>query len=198
MGKLFCIIGKSGSGKDTVFKRLLHEMSAYIKPLVTYTTRPRRDNETDGVEYHFITENELAEFKKAGKVIELRQYDTVKGIWYYCTVDDGKITLDKGNFIVIATLEGLDGLKKRFGDSVVPLYIDVEDGERLSRALFRERTLSSPDYYELCRRFLADNEDFSQKRLKKAGIAMLFSNENLENCIESLKNYIFSFDSKND
>lgn len=198
MGRLFCIIGKSGSGKDTVFKKLLCEMPSYIKPVVTYTTRPKRDNETDGVEYHFITENKLSEFKKAGKIIELRQYDTVKGIWYYCTVDDGKIALDKGNFIVIATLEGLYGLKKRFGSAAVPLYIDVEDGERLLRALLRERMLSSPDYSELCRRFLADSEDFSQERLKKAGITVSFSNENLENCIENLKKYILSFDSKNE
>lgn len=197
MGRLFCIIGKSGSGKDTVFKRLFCEMPTYIKPVVTYTTRPRRDNETEGIEYHFITENELEKFKKAGKIIELRRYDTVKGIWYYCTVDDGKIALDKSNFIVIATLEGLCGLKKRFGNAVVPIYIDVEDGERLSRAIFRERTLSSPDYAEVCRRFLADREDFTQARLKAAGITKSFSNENLEICIENIKYYILSFDNKN-
>lgn len=196
MGRLFCIIGKSGSGKDTVFKRLLFEMSPIIKPVVTYTTRPRRDNETEGVEYHFITESKLAEFRKAGRIIELRQYDTVKGVWYYCTIDDGKITLGESSFIVIATLEGLCGLKKRFGSAVVPLYIDVEDGERLSRALFRERTLSSPDYAELCRRFLADSEDFSNSNLRQAGITTSFSNGNLESCIENIKKYILSFDGK--
>lgn len=195
MGRLFCILGKSGSGKDTVFKRLLNDESINLKPLVTYTTRPRRLNETDGVEYHFISEQELRSFKVAGKIIELRKYETVKGIWYYCTVDDGSLNLESGNYLVIATLEGLCCLKKRFGEHIVPLYVEVEDGVRLSRALNRERVQAKPDYYELCRRFLADGEDFSAQRLAEAEITKTFSNDNLDYCIESIKNYILAFKS---
>ena len=60
-----------------------------------YTTRPIRENETDGVEYHFVTEEKLEELEKAGKVIELRVYDTVQGIWKYFTADDGKMDLSE-------------------------------------------------------------------------------------------------------
>ena len=94
MGRLYCLIGKSGSGKDTIFKHLLSDSELSLSPVVTYTTRPRRDNETDGVEYNFITDERLNDYKKSGKIIELRRYDTVKGAWYYCTVDDGRINLD--------------------------------------------------------------------------------------------------------
>jgi guanylate kinase len=192
MGRLFCLIGKSGSGKDTVFKRLLVESELLLSPVVTYTTRPRRDNEQNGVEYNFITQDELMNFKNTGKIIEMRQYDTVKGVWYYCTVDDGKIDLSHGDYLTIATLEAFDGLAKRFGTAAVPLYITVEDGERLTRALTRERAQHSPDYYELCRRFLADREDFNDNRLKKSGIMIDFSNNNLDECVSKIKKYILN------
>ena len=192
MGRLFCLMGKSGSGKDTVFKELLNDDNLFLSPVVTYTTRPRRDNEKNGVEYNFISEYELMNFKNAGKIIELRQYDTVKGIWYYCTVDDGKIHLASGDYLTIATLEAFAGLKKHFGEDAVPLYVTVEDGERLYRALSRERTQHAPDYYELCRRFLADRDDFCDAHLKEADITRQFSNDNLIQCVIDIKHYISS------
>lgn len=190
MGRLFCLIGKSGSGKDTVFKRLLNDRELSLSPVVTYTTRPRRDHETDGVEYHFIKNEELIKYKNAGKIIELREYHTVQGIWYYCTVDDGQVDLSKGDYLTITTLEAFEGLRKHYGASAVPLYIVVEDGERLLRALNREKSQHAPDYYELCRRFLADHEDFSDRRMKEAGITKEFLNQNLEQCVSEIKKYI--------
>jgi Guanylate kinase len=190
MGRLFCLMGKSGSGKDTVFKKLLNDGELTLSPVVSYTTRPRRDSEKDGREYRFITDEELDEYKTAGKIIEMRRYDTVRGVWYYATVDDGQIDLASGDYLTIATLEAYDGLKKRFGGLVVPLYITVEDGERLTRALGREKKQRSPDYCELCRRFLADQEDFSALRLQEAGVKRAFSNENLADCIAEIKKVI--------
>ena len=192
MGRLFCLIGKSGSGKDTVFKQLLNDSELSLSPVVTYTTRPRRDNENDGVEYNFITNDELMNFKCAGKIIELRKYDTVKGVWYYCTIDDGKIDLAHGDYLTIATLEGFAGLKKRFDAAAVSLYITVEEGERLSRALTREKAQHSPDYYELCRRFLADHEDFCDSRLEKEGISKQFSNDDILSCVANIKKFILT------
>lgn len=192
MGKLYCLIGKSGSGKDTIFKKLLSNDELSLLPVVTYTTRPKRDNETDGVEYNFVTKEDVISFQNAGKIIELRQYNTVHGIWYYCTVDDGKINLENGDYLTIATLEGFKGLKRRFGSASVSLYINVEDGERLFRALSRERAQHSPDYNELCRRFLADSEDFSEDRLREAGITMQFENDIIERCVSEIKQFIIN------
>ena len=53
MGKIFCLIGKSSCGKDTLYKRILSNGSLPLKTLVSYTTRPARIGETDGVEYYF-------------------------------------------------------------------------------------------------------------------------------------------------
>ena len=81
MGKIFYIMGKSSSGKDTIFEELLEKKELKLQKVVLYTTRPIRSGETDGVQYHFVDEEKLHEMTKAGKVIEIRSYDTVCGLW---------------------------------------------------------------------------------------------------------------------
>ena len=76
MGKLVCLIGKSSSGKDTIYRELLKDTSFKLKKVVLYTTRPIRDNETDGVQYHFVDEAEFERLSSEGKVIESRVYHT--------------------------------------------------------------------------------------------------------------------------
>ena len=103
----------------------------------------------------------------------------------------GQIALDKYDYLVIGTLESCQALKEYFGEEyVVPIYIEVEDGLRLSRALERERKQVSPQYAEMCRRFLADAEDFSEANLKKADIERRFRNVDLEECLEEIREYI--------
>ena len=126
-----------------------------------------------------------------GNIIELRAYDTAYGIWKYFTVNDGQIELDKNSYMLIGTLEAYTKIREYFGkEAVVPIYIEVEDGERLQRALNRERAETSPKYDELCRRFLADSEDFSEENLNKAQIDVRFGNRQLEETIEKIKEYI--------
>ena len=64
MGKIFCIVGKSSSGKDTIYKRLLKINSLKIKKIIPYTTRPIRQGEKEGVEYHFVDINRLEQWIK--------------------------------------------------------------------------------------------------------------------------------------
>lgn len=188
MGKIFCLMGKSSSGKDTIFQELKKDSNLNLKPVISYTTRPKRFNETDGVEYYFINEEKLEKYKLSGKVIEERVYDTVKGKWYYCTLDDGQINLNEENYILIVTLEAYRNLRDYFGEeNIVPFYIEVDDGIRLERALKRERQQENPNYDELCRRFLADNKDFSNDNLKSLGIKKSYENNNLTECINDIK-----------
>ena len=77
-------------------------------------------------------------------------------------------------------------------DKVYPIYIDIEDGIRLERALDRERRQASPNYDELCRRFLADNKDFSLENLSNLDINKFYINEDLKQCINSIKKDILS------
>lgn len=191
MGKLFCLMGKSSCGKDTLYKRILSEGNLPLKTLVSYTTRPIRSGETNGVEYYFLTEEQLTSLEQENKIIELRAYHTVHGIWKYFTVNDHQIDLLKNDYLVIGTLESFQTLRAYFGsDRLVPLYIEVDPGERLQRALNRERLQQEPKYAELCRRFLADEADFSLEKLTQAGITDIFHNNNLDDCLSELITYI--------
>ena len=191
MGKIFCLIGKSSCGKDTLYKRILSEGNLPLKTLVSYTTRPIRDGEKNGVEYYFLTEEQLTALEEENKIIELRAYHTVHGIWKYFTVNDHQIDLAKNDYLVIGTLESFQKLQAYFGgDRLVPLYIEVDPGERLQRALNRERLQQEPKYAELCRRFLADEADFSSEKLTQAGITDVFYNNNLDDCLRDLITYI--------
>ena len=193
MGRIFCLMGKSSSGKDTIFKEIKDDKDLNLRPIISYTTRPKRVNETDGVEYFFINTDELKNFEKENKVIEQRVYHTVHGDWYYCTINDNQIDLDKNNYLLITTLEAYKSLRDYFGEEkVYPLYINVEDGIRLERAMNREKTQANPNYDELCRRFLADNKDFSDDNLSSLNINKFYTNEDLEECVNNIKEDILS------
>ena len=88
MGKIFCFMGKSASGKDTIYKRLLADKELSLHRIVLYTTRPIRVGEVEGVEYHFTDEAGLTRIKESGNLIELREYNTCHGVWKYFTVAD--------------------------------------------------------------------------------------------------------------
>lgn len=190
MGKIFYLIGKSSSGKDSIFKKI-KERIPELKNIILYTTRPIREGEQNGVEYHFVDENKLQELEKRGCVIEQRAYQTKHGIWKYFTADDGQVDLSKYSYLVIGTLVSYQEMCKYFGkENMIPLYVEVEDGLRLSRALERERQQAAPKYAEMCRRFLADSEDFSEKNLQDAGITKRFQNLDFQKCVSEICNYI--------
>ncbi|SDB44544.1 Guanylate kinase [Pseudobutyrivibrio sp. YE44] len=177
MGRIFCIMGKSSSGKDTIFKILLQRKDINVKRIVSYTTRPQRSHEKPGDEYNFVTIEEKDRLLAEGKVIELRKYDTVHGPWFYFTVDDESVDLSQDDYLMIGTVESFVKIRDYYGaDKVLPIYIEVDDGIRLSRALERERSQEHPKYEEMCRRFLADQQDFSEENLKKANITNVFNN----------------------
>ena len=185
MSKIFYLMGKSASGKDTIYKKIKEAMPE-LKTIVIYTTRPIRQGEAEGVEYHFVDEDKLKEFQRAGKVIELREYNTVHGVWRYFTVDDGQFDAED-DYIAIGTLESYKGMREYLGEEkLVPIYIEVDDGVRLERALHRERKQKEPKYEELCRRFLADAVDFSTEKLNETGITHRFLNTDVEKCVDEI------------
>lgn len=191
MGKIFCLMGKSACGKDTIYKQILSAENLTLKTLIPYTTRPIRDGEQNGVEYYFLTDEEQQALERQGKIIELRAYHTVHGLWKYFTVNDHQLDLANYDYLIIGTLESYTKLQEYFGAGrLVPLYIDLEPGERLQRALDRERMQTEPKYMELCRRFLADEEDFSQENLAQAKISNIFINDDSTQCAKRIVSYI--------
>lgn len=190
MGKIYCVMGKSSSGKDTVYKKLKEQYKEF-RLIVPYTTRPIREGEKDGVEYYFVDPEQFRAMKEDGKVIESRSYNTKCGIWTYFTADDGQIDLSAADYLLIGTLVSYQALREYFGEeAIVPVYLEVEDGLRLARALERECRQEKPKYAEMCRRFLADEEDFSEENLIKSGITERFGNEDFTECLNKIQRYI--------
>ncbi len=186
MGKIYYIMGKSSSGKDTMFKEVKRRLPG-LRTVTLYTTRPMREGERNGEEYFFVPEETLDIYKLEEKVIELRTYNTIHGVWKYATIDDGQVALKEADYLMMGTLESYTHIRAYYGtENVIPLYLEVEDGERLFRALKREQLQPSPRYAELCRRFLADSEDFAEEKLNKAGITRRYNNRDKIQCIEEI------------
>lgn len=191
MGRIVYLMGKSSSGKDTIFKSLLADGALGLKTIVPYTTRPIRSGEKDGLEYFFTDEDGFRKLREEGKIIEERTYSTCHGLWRYFTMDDGQIRWDGQDYIMIGTLEAYLKMKDYFGeDKLLPVMIELDDGVRLERALCRERKQKHPKYEEMCRRFLADSEDFSEEKIREAGITRRFENDDLERCLKEISAYI--------
>lgn len=193
MGKIICLMGKSSTGKNTVYRRLLEDSTLDLETIVPYTTRPIREGERDGVEYFFTNEEGFRTLEEKGKIIEDRIYHTVHGPWRYFTADDGQIQDVGQDYILIATLEAYGRLQDYFGRArMIPVLLELEDGKRLRRALDRELSQQNPRYEEMCRRFLADCADFSEERIRAAGIGRRFANDDLEECLGEIREYIIS------
>lgn len=192
MASIYVLMGKSATGKDTIYKKIIERAELHLQEVVTYTTRPIRKNETEGVEYHFVDKEFFDKCKEKNNIIEYRMYNTVHGPWYYFMVNDGQINLQsEKKYIIIGTLESYEQIRRYYGKGVVkPIYIEIDDGERLTRALNREKEQSTPKYEEMCRRFLADSKDYSEENLLKNEITVRYDNTDLNKCIEQIVSYI--------
>lgn len=196
MNKLYVLMGKSCTGKDTLCQELLDCSELNIKGVVGYTTRPIRSGEKEGVEYNFVNPQDtkrLHDLRESGKIIEERVYKTEYGDWLYFTVDDGQIDFT-ANHLMIGTLESCKSLQSYYGeDLVIPIYIEVDDAIRLQRSLNRENSQKNPKYTEMCRRYLADNEDFSEDRLASIKNIKRINNDNgVSSCLEQISEDIMS------
>ena len=171
MSKIFFVLGKSCSGKDTIFRYLKDNKELNLRTVVGYTTRPMRVGETEGVEYHFVSEDRLDEMKEKGMVIECRDYNTVHGKWSYFTADDGQIDLGKGNYLYIGTLESYNDMVKYYGtDVVVPIYIEVESGERETDSKVSQNMQNFADVFWLTRKISKKKILWEQEFAKDTGI----------------------------
>lgn len=191
--KIIYIMGKSSAGKDTIYKILKEKID--VKPYVLYTTRPMRTGEKEGIDYNYLTNEEMEKYfqEESSKIIESRTYNTVYGPWTYATILDNQFLLEK-DLLMTGTLESYNEVIKYFKDKknikIIPIYIEVEDGIRLERALKREKEQKEPKYVELCRRFIADSKDFSEENINKSGIKKRFQNNNISDCVNEIIEYI--------
>lgn len=192
--KLIYILGKSSSGKDTIYGLLKEKID--VDYYIMYTTRPIREGESNGVDYNFINNEEMQKYIDgiySSKLIEYRTYDTIQGPWTYATINDEQFLLKK-DMLMIGTMESYEKVREHFkynsNIEMFPIYIEVPDNIRLKRAIEREEKQNEPKFVELCRRFVADSIDFSEENLKRLGINRRFENLDLNNCVNEILEYI--------
>lgn len=200
MRNLFYIMGKSASGKDTVYGKLKEELN--FNSYILYTTRPMRNGEEQGKEYNFINNKQFELLKNEGKVIEARYYNVInensqKDIWIYATIADKQLE-KQGDFLTIGTLESYRDIKdyiklhQELNLNLIPIYIFVDENERKRRAINREQQNGKPNYEEMERRLKKDNYDFSEDKIRQSGISEkeMFENYNLDDCVSKIISYI--------
>lgn len=159
--KLITLTGTSACGKDSLLNKVL-ESNKNIKPIISVTTRPKREGETDGVEYKFITLEELTELYNNEELIEIREYNTKHGMWYYGITKDS-IDVDSDDiYIVIVDVQGVVQLRQYLNSlksdniKVESVFINCSGKERMFRSLTREQNLNDEQIAEICRRYLDD------------------------------------------
>ena len=147
--KVIALIGESGSGKDTVMREALKACPGLHK-IINCTTRDPREGEVDGVNYFFLTEDQLTEKVLSGEMIEVTHKN-----WFYGTsinaLDSSVVNIGVFNpdsIYMIGESEDID---------LIVIYIHASDKTRLLRQLNREE---NPNVDEIIRRFKADREDF--------------------------------------
>lgn len=161
MDKVYTIIalmGKAGSGKDTIMRALLKQPAFKdAVPIISCTTRPIRENEKDGIDYHFLTKEQFTNKILSGEMLEA----TVFNDWCYGTSLDN-LTSDKVN-IGVFNPEGVGLLRGRSNINLKLIYIEAKDKDRLMRQLNREK---DPDVHEIIRRYSADEMDFAEEEIQ--------------------------------
>lgn len=148
--KILAIIGEAGSGKDTLMQEVL-KVNHNLHEIVSFTTRPPREGEKDGINYHFISGEEFAEKLLAGEMLEAACFND----WFYGT-GFGSLRSDCVNMGVFNP-EGIDSLMAHKNIELVVYYVTAKDKTRLLRQLNREE---NPNVDEIIRRYKTDKEDF--------------------------------------
>ena len=156
---LYILTGKSASGKDYILK--LIKKYNIAKPLITMTTRPPRDNETNGIDYYFQSKNNFIKMLNGNKFIEHTKYKAYNnGIyeeWYYGTpIQSIDKTIDQVIILNPAGLKAMKQYAKKLNINIKTIYIDTDKSIRTARANLR----SNNDPQEWNRRMARDDIDF--------------------------------------
>lgn len=159
--KLILLIGCMASGKDTILKEMINE--GYAEPVISHTSRPMRKGEKDGIEYHFVSAEEMLKMKENNEFIEFKSYKAANNEkWYYGV---NKNSLEKGlskNYILIVDITGMRQIKEYFKDDkdmeITTIFLDVDKETRRKRAIMRD-DMTLEKVKEIERRLEADDKE---------------------------------------
>lgn len=150
--KFIILFGESGAGKDTLQRQILNNIPN-TKKIISYTTRPRRGSQVNNLDYYFVNDEYFEGLIKNNELIEYNKFNN----WYY-GISFKEFDVNKIN-IGILTPAGINTIlnKDLPHFKIYPIRILASDKTRLERCLSREK---NPDYKEIERRFLSDQQDF--------------------------------------
>lgn len=150
--KIVALMGEAGSGKDTILHRIMEKYPSYFNEIISCTTRPPRQGEKEGVNYHFLSVEDFIRKILNGDMLEATEFNG----WHYGT-DSQSLTIGKIN-IGVFNPEGVRCLQEDENIELYVFYVRAAGKQRLLRQLNREE---NPDVDEIIRRYKADTEDFS-------------------------------------
>ena len=182
---IIAVTGKSSSGKDSI-ARVLSNQHGY-KYVVSTTTRPKRSNETNHIDYHFVSEDIFKTLIDKNKLVEYRYYDTIQdGLpsrWHY-GIERSEINLKEHSYVCVVDLVGLADLKRAFGYKVISLYIDVSEEIRRIRAITRDRFFEEKEFSRRCK-----DDDVKFVNVEKE-VDAVFINNVFDECLASVLYFI--------
>ena len=157
---IFAICGKSAAGKDTLTNRISKKLK--IPKIISCTTRPKRPNEVDGIDYKFINSQTMKELKDNNKLANHTSYKVVENqIWEYAYLKEDIEKYDK--CLMILNPEGLRTIEEEYGSrknvKIVKILIDAPLETRVIRSLDRNGK-DTNSIVEIIRRAIADEKDF--------------------------------------
>ena len=163
MGNIYCLMGKSASGKDTIYNRLLAMERLHLRRVVPYTTRPMRSGETDGQTYVFCTEQQVADFEALPQaehlVMSMADATGIATVPHALICQNGEIAyLTKR-------------IDRRFGENSVEL-LAMEDFCQLDRRLTEDKYRGS---YERCAKVIQQYSSRKQLDLSELFLRLVFS-----------------------
>jgi len=133
---LVVISGPSGVGKDATIQAMQHRHTPFHF-VVTATTRPRRHNETDGVDYHFISMGEFAEMIDNGELLE---YAIVYGDYKGIPKKHVREALASGQDVIMRIdVQGAATIRKLI-PNVITIFLTAESEDELVRRLHERKT----------------------------------------------------------
>lgn len=183
--KIIVLLGKSASGKDTCLNYL---KQFGIKPIVSWTTRPKREKETDGVDYFYTTKEIFLDMLKKNMLIDYRKYNTLfdnkPETWYYGIADE--ILYEEQLQCVCVDIVGYYNLRKYYKpDELLVFYINASDKAREERAKKR----GSFSQTEWDRRLKDDDKKFDLATITAISNYVI-TNENSVSHFYEMINYI--------
>ena len=154
--KLIALCGKSAVGKDTILNEVIGDENKndFFHKIVSVTTRPKRKSEVDGVDYYFVDDSDIPNLR-------LLEFEHFNG-WAYGTMQ-AELEEDRIN-LGIFTPRGIAQLVATGLVELTVVIVESDADIRLSRSLLRS---FGEQVLEMCRRNIADAEDFSPEVLNK-------------------------------